>query len=95
MSPRHAALYLAVGGWGGGRGLSALIRAWVTDCEFSSGAGRLRSVYQLAEQLSVILHRDLGGVLLASAPILLKIIIIIITRQVQLRQPFGNQRGEK
>lgn len=91
MSPRHAALYLAVGG---GRGLSALIRAWVTDCEFSGGARRLLSVYQLAEQLSVILHRDLGGVLLASAPSVLKI-IIIITRQVQLRQPFGNQRGEK
>lgn len=51
MSPRHAALYLAVGG--------GLIRAWVTDCGFSGGAGRLLSVYQLGEQLSVILQRDL------------------------------------
>lgn len=63
MSPRHAALYLA-----GGEGPNALIRAGVSDWEFSGGAGRLLSVYQLAKQLSVILHLDLGVVPLASAP---------------------------
>lgn len=56
----------------GVRGPIALIRAWVTDWEFSGGAGRLLSVYQLAMRLSVILHRDLGGVLLTSAPLIYK-----------------------
>lgn len=85
MSPWHAALYLT-----GGRGSNTLIRAWVTDWEFSGRAGRLLSVYQLAKQLSVILHHDLGGVLYASAPNILK----RNTRQVQLKQSLEFRGGK-
>lgn len=85
MSPRHVAFYLA-----GGRGPSALIRARVTDWEFSGGAGRLLSVYQLAKQLSVILRHDLGGVLHASAPNILK----RNTRQLQLKLSLESRGGK-
>lgn len=74
----------------GGRSPRALIRARVTDWEFSGRARRLICVYQLAKQLSVILHHDLGGVLHASAPNILK----RNTRQAQLKQSLELRRGK-